>query len=89
MEKTNLSCNVAHVKQSTQGRTLKLGFAILFFFTMSVVFGQQSRVVRGKILDQQQQPVIGAGVAVKDGTQRAVHSQLTFQQKRDFWLSLI
>jgi len=39
---------------------------------MGVVFGQQSRVVRGKIVDQQQQPVIGAGIAVKEGTQRAV-----------------
>lgn len=72
MEKTNLFCNVAHVKKSSQGRTLKLGFTILFLLTMSVVFGQQSRVVRGKVLDQQRQPVIGAGIAVKGGTSRAV-----------------
>lgn len=72
MEKTNLFCNVAHLKKSSQVRALKLGFTILLFFAMGIVSGQQSRVVRGKVLDQQRQPVIGAGIALKGGTSRAV-----------------
>lgn len=68
MEKNSLFCYIAYYQE----RTLKLGFTILLLFTMSVVFGQQSRIVKGKVLDQQQHPVIGAGIAVKGGTARSV-----------------
>jgi len=72
MEKIDIFYNLAPVMKSSQGRTLKFSFTILLLLTAGLVFGQQNRVVRGTVVDQQQQPVIGAGVAVKGGTSRAV-----------------
>jgi TonB-linked SusC/RagA family outer membrane protein len=72
MEKINIFYNLAPVMKSSQGRTLKFSFTILLLLTAGLVFGQQNRVVKGTVIDQQKQPVIGAGVAVKGGTSRAV-----------------
>ncbi len=72
MEKIIKFYNVAPVKSSLQGGTLKFTFTILIMLVVGVAFGQQSRFVRGTVVDQQKQPVIGAGVAVKGGASRAV-----------------
>ncbi|MEJ6979490.1 TonB-dependent receptor [Pedobacter sp. P351] len=72
MEKFTKFYNVAPVKRSSQGHTLKFTFTILILLLAGVVFGQQSRVVRGIVVDQQKQPVIGAGVAVKGSASRAM-----------------
>ncbi|MFD2162706.1 SusC/RagA family TonB-linked outer membrane protein [Paradesertivirga mongoliensis] len=72
MEKINIFCNPAPGKKSLRGRALKINFTVLLLLMAGIVFGQQSRVVRGTVLDQQREPIIGASVNVKGGTAGAV-----------------